>query len=259
MLVYKYFNVYILIKIKNDGDYMNIKREIFENYSALQCEQNEPKDLNQKEIFFKKYLELNILPFIDKNKNLKILEIGCGKGFLLHAFKLKGFTNISGIDLSIDEVKYARSQFKLDVEQYDFLKKESKIKYDLIICKAVLEHLNKTEINDFLEKIKSITNSDGQIIISVPNMDWFFAIHERYMDYTHEIGFTKGSLLEILKIYFSKVTVLPEKEIYVNNAILKKTLSWIRDLKFLLLLYSFDLNKKDYWISNRAIIAYIKK
>lgn len=238
---------------------MNIKKEIFENYSKLQCEQNEPIDLKQKEIFFKKYLELNILPFIDQHKNIEILEIGCGKGFLLHALKLKGFTKISGIDLSIEEVKYARTQFNLDVNQYDFLKKNLTHKYDLIICKAVLEHLNKTEINAFLYKLKTIIKPGGQIIISVPNMDWFFAIHERYMDYTHEIGFTKGSLLEILKVYFSEITILPGKEIYINKVILKKVLSWIRNLQFFVLLYSFDLNIKDYWISNRSIIAYIKK
>ena len=49
----------------------------------------------------------------------------------------------------------------------------------------------------------------GVAIIQVPNMDWILSNHERYMDFTHEIGYTRESLADIFRLYFMKVDVYP--------------------------------------------------
>ena len=49
----------------------------------------------------------------------------------------------------------------------------------------------------------------GAVLIDVPNMDWLFAGHERYMDFTHELGFTQESLSQLLGGVFSEVVVRP--------------------------------------------------
>jgi len=43
----------------------------------------------------------------------------------------------------------------------------------------------------------------------VPNMDWLFVGHERYMDFTHEVGYTQESLVQVMSTVFSSVQVLP--------------------------------------------------
>jgi len=40
-------------------------------------------------------------------------------------------------------------------------------------------------------------------------MDWIMAQHERYMDLTHEIGFTRESFGELLRLYFNEVSIFP--------------------------------------------------
>ena len=40
-------------------------------------------------------------------------------------------------------------------------------------------------------------------------MDWYFAQHERYMDITHEVGFTKESLGQLARLYFNDVKINP--------------------------------------------------
>ena len=51
-------------------------------------------------------------------------------------------------------------------------------------------------------------------MIDVPNMDWLFASHERYMDFTHEVGFTVESLRQIMNQVFLNVQIVPIDNIY---------------------------------------------
>jgi SAM-dependent methyltransferase len=82
-------------------------------------------------------------------------------------------------------------------------------KFGVVISKAVLEHQNKDEVIPFLEKISGVLAPGGKVIIDVPNMDWLFAGHERYMDFTHEVGFTKESLGQVMRQVFKDVKVYP--------------------------------------------------
>ena len=54
----------------------------------------------------------------------------------------------------------------------------------------------KDRVLPLLEKISSSLKPDGMAIIDVPNMDWILGQHERYMDFTHEVGFTRESLAQ---------------------------------------------------------------
>lgn len=38
-------------------------------------------------------------------------------------------------------------------------------------------------------------------------MDWFFASHERYLDFTHEVGFTAESLRQVMQTSFKHIEI----------------------------------------------------
>ncbi len=77
------------------------------------------------------------------DKNIRILDIGCGMGFLMLALKRSGYQFVSGIDTDDQQVRSCR-QKELDVtlvsDSTDFLK-ENTGKYDLITAFDVLEHI----------------------------------------------------------------------------------------------------------------------
>ncbi len=52
-------------------------------------------------------------PFISKESN--ILDVGCGKGIFLHFLKERGYTNLHGLELSHDEIAFAKKHFDLTV------------------------------------------------------------------------------------------------------------------------------------------------
>ena len=65
-----------------------------------------------------------------------------------------------------------------------------------------MEHIEKNRILEFLELVNNSLIEGGIALIEVPNMDWIWASHERYMDFTHEVGFTKESLRQIMRNFF---------------------------------------------------------
>lgn len=173
-------------------------------------------------------------------RNPKILEIGCNRGFLLSSLYQDGFTNIYGIDLSNDDLEIARKivpQANLScINAFEYLNKHNDF-FDLIILKAVLEHIEKESILKLMNLINKSLKYNGLVIIDVPNMDWLFASHERYMDFTHEVGFTEQSLGQIMRNIFSDVDIRAVDSIFpttrrdnvkqkISRFILSKLLEW---------------------------------
>jgi len=73
--------------------------------------------------------------------------------------------------------------------------------------KALLEHRPKDELLPMLDAAGASLRPGGRLIVEVPNMDWILASHERYMDLTHEVGFTRNSLNAVLSVVFSEVAI----------------------------------------------------
>ena len=61
------------------------------------------------------------------------------------------------------------------------------------------------------EKINSSLTATGKVLIDVQNSAWIFGMHDRYVDFTHEAGFTFESLRQVVMIHFNAVEVIPAK------------------------------------------------
>ena len=102
---------------------------------------------------------------VKSDKEITILDIACGKGYLLRALKKNTNINCFGIDINAikntDEVKYIQSTYKN-------IKLIKKINADIIIINNFIEHVED------LEHIFEIINSakkDSIFIIITPNSD----------------------------------------------------------------------------------------
>src|SRR5215472_17802417 len=58
-------------------------------------------------------LRYNILPHLPQNRNAHILDVPCGYGRYLKALASHGYTNASGIDISAEQIAFAREKLKL--------------------------------------------------------------------------------------------------------------------------------------------------
>jgi len=110
----------------------------------------------------------NVLKQDIGRKDLKILECGCGIGYLTYSLHKAGF-NVIGLDISQNAVNEATESFGelyvcADVFEYATEHKES---YDRIILTQVIEHIE--EPIKWLENLLSMLKKGGKIILSTEN------------------------------------------------------------------------------------------
>ena len=91
------------------------------------------------------YFKHRILPHMHKNKEAAILELGCGYGRYLRVIQKLGYSDISGIDISEEQVAYAQEKLQLkNVTHGDALEfiRNTEKQYDTILMLDVMEHLS---------------------------------------------------------------------------------------------------------------------
>ncbi len=95
-----------------------------------------------------------IIKFYKLKNNSSILDIGCGKGFLLFEIKkiLPGIS-IKGIDISRYSIKNAKKEIKSDLKVYDIRRYKFEKKFDLIISINCLHNLEIFELTKVIQKI----------------------------------------------------------------------------------------------------------
>lgn len=140
--------------------------------------------------------------FNDSNKNLEILDIGCGLGQMLDHLKKSGFNNLYGIDINDESINECKKK-GLSVEKINDIREyacKSVIKFDRIVMSHVLEHIDKEDIIDTLIHIKKYLLKDsGVFLLMVPNAQSYTGTYWRYEDFTHSVLFTAGSCYYVLK------------------------------------------------------------
>lgn len=97
-----------------------------------------------------------------------VLEIGCGPGFMLDAFRKKGW-RVLGTERKEKMAINAKDALGLDVHIGDIGALPEQREFDLIVMFNVLEHLKDPlqVINECSRRLKK----DGTLIISVPNLE----------------------------------------------------------------------------------------
>lgn len=157
------------------------------------------------------YLETNYRPLVENlARTTRVLELGCGAGGMLGWLRSIGFANLAGVDASPGDVEFAThilgEGIVMSGDAFEYARAHPGA-YDLVLMKALLEHVRKDELLESVSAAAAALASDGRLIVEVPNMGWLLAGHERYLDLTHEVGFTRESLASLLSLCFEDVEV----------------------------------------------------
>lgn len=111
---------------------------------------------------------------MDPAPGKKVLEIGCGTGYVAYIIAQKTNMQVLGSDLCEPFIKEAQTQYilpNLSFETLDFNKAATSVhnKFDYIIGNGILHHLYHTLDEVFLT-FKSLLNPGGKIIFMEPNI-----------------------------------------------------------------------------------------
>ncbi len=207
------------------------------------------------------YLDSNIKVILPKNKDVKILDIGCGVGRFLKYLQENGYKNIYGVEIGKEQNQFLKDK-GFDIYQFDIIEflKNTKEKFNFVSMFDVLEHFTKEEIVELLPLLKNILNDNGILVIRVPNGEAMFKGGIMYGDFTHETFFTARSMKQIFNIFgFSKINIYP---IYPNKHSLKSSIRYY-GYKFFEFIYKigliFERGGVNDFISTQNILGVIKK
>ena len=176
------------------------RSRIYDKYASRFQEAPEQFDSAAANLWGRAY-ESYLKGWLPNPKDAAILEVACGGGRLLHFLKTRKYSNITGIDISPEQILLAQQVTNrvVQTDAIEFLKATNN-EYDLIIGLDFIEHLRKNEVFDFLTNCHKALKPDGRIILQTPNAYSPFGQSIFYGDFTHEICFTPKGLQHILNL-----------------------------------------------------------
>jgi len=133
----------------------------------------------------------------------KVLEIGPGKGEFVKYLNDLAISDIDVVDNDPEVINLVKDAFKIKnsflCDDVSRISKKLK-KYDLIIMIQVLEHISIEKYRSTLRVLYQHLNSQGYLIIVVPNANNPLGLVERYGDLQHKNSFTEMSLRDLVNI-----------------------------------------------------------
>jgi 2-polyprenyl-3-methyl-5-hydroxy-6-metoxy-1,4-benzoquinol methylase len=208
------------------------------------------------------YLNKLIKDHFPKNRSAVILDVGCGRGALIHFARKAGYTNIHGTDASPEQTSAAERLGIDGVRHGNLMKTLQSLpdgSHDVIVAFDVVEHFTKEELRYFVDQVYRVLKKGGKWIIHTPNGDSPFGGRIRYEDFTHELAFTRQSISQLLLASgFSNVTCYEDQPIPHGFKSIVRWLLWkvIRSmLRFYLAVETGDASNKAIFSQNLLAVV----
>ena len=171
-------------------------------YEQSKCTYTFEKENEPLKKTYGHYLK-NIVNSYDVKKN-SYLDIGCSNGFMMEKAIEMGFSNIRGIEPSIDAIERASDKIKERIIHGTF--DSSKFKnetFDLISFFQTFDHI--IEPNEFLQNVRKILNEKGFVI----------AINHNIGSISYKFLKEKSPIIDIGHAYIYDLTTI--REIFEKN------------------------------------------
>lgn len=165
--------------------------------------------------------------FLPQGKDASILDLGCGGGEFLYFLQQEGYTHLSGVDTSLDQVEAAHTLGLENVELGDvreYVQQHTEA-FDVIAALSLLEHLKRDEMLALLDGVVRALRPGGVFLAVAPNSKSPFGTRVRYGDITHEQSFTPKSVVQICAIVGLEPVAILERGPVVHGV--KSALRWI--------------------------------
>jgi 2-polyprenyl-3-methyl-5-hydroxy-6-metoxy-1,4-benzoquinol methylase len=155
----------------------------------------------------------------------KILDLGCGPGFLLSWLATIPALDVVGVDASFSQLAIARKSLPPSVnlvcELVEDLIQAQPGRFSVIFALNILEHIpGEDDLLHLVEHIREALVPGGLFICSVPNAASIIGGHSRYFDLTHVRAFTTSSLLQLFEAAgLERCHIKPRKATHLSQAL----------------------------------------
>ncbi|MFH1045737.1 MAG: class I SAM-dependent methyltransferase [Candidatus Omnitrophota bacterium] len=202
--------------------------------------------------------------YLPKEKNARILDLGCGMGNFLYYLKKNGYTNFQGIDIGKEAIEFCRANVTdratLIDNLADYLNSHLN-EFDMIVMADVIEHLPKSETIEVLELTRNSLKDGGTLFITTGNITTLSSKYFRYMAFDHEIVYSEYSLRQVLTVAgFRNIAVFGNKNPFRTNI---KRIVWLLSQRLwfglLKLIYFIEVGTDAPKIISKLLIGVARK
>ena len=237
----------------------NYRDILYKDYFSTQLGRGMQSHVEEKFNLEKEQFLIEVIPLLPSNKNLKILDIGCGTGSLIAALKESGYANCIGIDLSKEQIEVAHKNGIEEAQLGDLVPflKNNKESFDVILGMDIIEHFTKDELCEVLNNIKFALKANGQVLFRTPNADAFLSGIYCKGDFTHETLLNYNSAEQLfmalgyqdIKIESAKIKTKP----FIKELI-RKVFWWAYTCRMKFMLFASGRSSKKVIFTPNLII-----
>lgn len=142
-----------------------------------------------------------LLPHLPSIQNASVLEIGAGVGDFLLFLRQHGYNNVVGVErdhAAADAARIRGLDNVICTDAIEYIEAVPEDSLDAVIMNNVLEHFPKEVLLSLIPSIRTKLRSGGRFIAKTGNIENPLNIGLYLRDFTHEIGFTRNSLRQLM-------------------------------------------------------------
>jgi SAM-dependent methyltransferase len=143
-------------------------------------------------------------PYVGDNKT--VLDLGSGYGDFINQIKAK---KKYALDIGPDVAEHINKDVTFINKPASYLEDIPKNSLDVVFSSNLMEHLERSEIDQTMKAVKKCMKKGGTLLLVGPNFR--YAYREYFDDYTHKTIFTHVTLADLMVEYgFEPIKVMPK-------------------------------------------------
>jgi SAM-dependent methyltransferase len=243
---------------------MSWKSRLYDGYVSTgqaSVEQLTPIAMDPKRVFASRatYIQSVIARHLSQDHSARIVDLACGHGAFLYFLRTAGYRNISGCDISAEQIELAHKLGILEAKCRDIHSELQDIppeSIDAVIMMDILEHLENEELFAILDHILLAMKPGGTFVAHVPNAEGLFGMRIRYGDLTHERAFGPKSAEQLLRtIGFKNVQCFEDRPKVHGVKSLVRRIVWDAGTLPYRFLLSAETGGRDFILSQNMLIT----
>ncbi|MCC6917553.1 MAG: class I SAM-dependent methyltransferase [Alphaproteobacteria bacterium] len=147
------------------------------------------------------YLERLVVRHFPPARDATVLDLGCGHGAIVWAARNLGYTNVTGVDASPEQVAAAKDLGIPGIRHGDLrtaLNELAPDSLDSIILFDLFHYFDKNEQMAIADAVFRALKPGGRFILHLPNAEAIFSGRMRYWDMLANDAFTQASIGQLL-------------------------------------------------------------
>jgi cyclopropane fatty-acyl-phospholipid synthase-like methyltransferase len=132
-----------------------------------------------------------VAPRLSADKQRRIVELACGHGAFLCWLRERGYSNVEGVDASIEQIRFAEQvAVAHQAEVNGWLAAQQPSSCAVLVAVDLIEHMPKDAFMEFLANAYRVLEAQGTLILRYPNGDSPIVGRNLFNDITHVWTYT---------------------------------------------------------------------